>query len=244
MTTVTAEGSAANTATKSAAELLQRLEDLGRAEQRQGMARFGIDTDRALGVAMPDIRSLAKGYKRQQALAEALWASGIHEARILATIVGAPKDITADTVDRWVTDIQSWDLCDQFCMNLVHKTPYAWDKIAEWSEDDRPFVRRAGFALIAVKAVHDKSAGDEDFIQCIQRIERFANDDRNFVKKAINWALRQIGKRNIALNQMAVDCAERLVHRTEKSAKWIGRDALRELTSDKIVSRLDRAARR
>lgn len=231
MTTVTAD------------DLIHRLKGLAQPEQRAGMARYGIETGHALGVTMPNIRTVAKGHKRNQILAEALWRSRVHEARILATIVADPSQITSETADQWAGDFQSWDLCDQACLNLMHRVPYAWDKIRLWSADDREFVRRAGFALLAVMAVHDKRASDELFMACFDTIEEFAGDDRNFVRKAVNWALRQIGKRNPGLNQAAIDCARRLANRPEKSARWIAHDALRELSSSKTKARLERTAR-
>ena len=219
---------------------LAHLTALAEPDARDGMARFGINTDRALGLSMPVLRATARRIGRNQAVAEGLWASGLHEARILAALVADPKACDATSLERWVEDLDSWDVTDQFCLNLVRRTaePYGW--VDRWCPREETFVRRAGFALIACLAVHDKRAPDDRFLSLLPTIETAAHDDRNFVKKAVNWALRQIGKRNASLNRAAIACAEGLIARPEKAAQWIGRDALRELTSEKIQARLAR----
>ena len=193
------------------------------------MARFGIKTDRALGISVTDLRRLGREIGKDHDLALELWASGIHEARILASIIDEPTQVTQAQMEAWAAGFDSWDLVDQCCGNLFDKTPWAWDKALEWSERDEEFVKRAGFALMAWLAVHDKSASNASFAPFFPAIERASGDDRNFVKKAVNWALRQIGKRNATLRRQAVAAARRIAKQEARSARWIARDALREL---------------
>ncbi len=218
---------------------IAHLSSLAEPESRAGMARFGINTDRALGLSMPVLRATARLVGRNQIIAEELWQSGLHEARILAALVAEPAACGPALLERWVKDLDSWDVTDQFCLNLVRRTAQPYSRIHTWCARPETFVRRAGFALVACLAVHDKSAPDRRFLRLLSVIEAAADDDRNFVKKAVNWALRQIGKRNAALNLAAIACAEGLASRPERPARWIGRDALRELTSQKIQSRLN-----
>jgi 3-methyladenine DNA glycosylase AlkD len=211
-----------------------------------GMARYGIKVDNAYGLSMPALRTLAKRVvgelgKRnpaRHALALDLWATGIHEARLLATMVESPELVTEPQLDAWVAGLDSWDVCDQLCNNLIGSTRFAWDKALEWSARPEEFVKRAGFALMAVIAWHDKRAADERFIPFLDAIEREAGDDRNFVKKAVNWALRHIGKRNAALNRLAIERALRIEAAGSRSGRWIASDALRELESDAVRRRL------
>ena len=218
--------------------MMTRLEALGSAANRTGMARYGINTERALGISVTTLKGVAREVGRDHALATRLWASGIHEARMLATLIDQPAQVSAAQMEAWVADFDSWDLCDGACGKLFWRTPHARDKIARWTAREPEFVRRAGFALIAWLAVHDKKAGDADFLGFLRLIEANADDERNFVKKAVSWALRQIGKRNQALNAAAVDCARRLAQREERAARWVGKDALRELGSEKVRARL------
>ncbi len=211
------------------------------AENVAGMARFGINPEGTLGISVADLRKIAKELGRDHALAEALWQSGIHEARILAVLIDDPKQVDEDQAERWVVDVDSWDVCDQLCMGLLRKTPFAHAKAKAWCKRKETFVRRAGFALIATLAVHDKKAPDKTFAAYLPLIRRAATDERNFVKKAVNWALRQIGKRNAALNAAATALAEDLIATDDKTARWIGRNARRELTSDAVKSKLVRA---
>jgi 3-methyladenine DNA glycosylase AlkD len=197
----------------------------------EGMNRFGIRPERALGLNVPQLRKIAGGIGRNQALAEALWDTGIHETRILASLVGDPGVITRSTMDKWAGDFASWDVCDACCCNLFDRSPYAWSQIHKWSRRREEFVRRAAFATIAALAVHDKAAGDEGFVDALQYVAQYAFDDRNFVKKAVNWALRNIGKRNPALRREAIACAEQIRAQGTPSARWIATDALRELTA-------------
>jgi 3-methyladenine DNA glycosylase AlkD len=205
-----------------------------------GMARFGINPAGTLGVSMPTIRQIARKARRDHALALRLWASGIHEARILAALVDDPKQVTPEQMDRWVADFDSWDVCDQVCGNLFDRTPYAYDKAAEWAVRPEEFVRRAGFALMTQLAVHDKKADDVRFEAFYPLIRQCADDQRNFVKKAVNWAIRGIGKRSRALNASAIALAEEIRQMDSKAARWVAADALRELTSDKTQARIKR----
>ncbi len=200
----------------------------------EGMKRFGIVPQRAIGLTTPQLREIARGILRSdngpnQALAEELWETGIHDARILASLIGDPAAIHQTVMDRWARDFASWDVCDACCCNLFDRSPHAWRQIAKWARSSGEYVRRAAFATIAGLAVHDKAAGDEVFLKALPLIEKYAFDDRNFVRKAVNWALRNIGKRNAALRVEAIACAERIREQGTKSAKWIAADALREL---------------
>ena len=217
---------------------IDRLRALGSAEARAGMARYGIDTGRAFGVPVSKLRPLAREIGCDHRLAEQLWASGFHEARLLATMIGEPREMSEAAMDRWAADFDSWDVCDGACINLFRKTPFAHARAVAWTARDEPFVKRAGFALIATLAVHDKGAEDAVFRSYLPIIVAAASDDRNFVKKAVNWALRQIGKRNRALNAAARSSAEALMDHESKAARWVARDALRELEREKVQARL------
>ena len=211
---------------------------MGRERNRAGMARFGINIENAVGVSVTDLRRLARSIGRDHKLAADLWRSGVHEARVLACFVEVPEKVTLAQMERWVRAFDSWDLCDQVCANLFDRTPFAFDKAVEWAARDEEFVKRAGFALMAALAVHDKASPDRRFLPLLPIIEREARDERNFVKKAVNWALRQIGKRNRTLNTAAVRCARRIEKQDSGAARWIARDALRELEGDAVRSRL------
>ncbi len=219
-------------------DIVKELERRARPEALEGMARYGISTENALGVRVPDLRKLATRIGTDHAIARKLWASGIHDARILATMVEDPARVTEAQMERWAKRVGSWDLCDQCCMNLFAKTAFAWDKAFEWSERDEEFVKRAAFALMAVLAVHDKDATNKQFATLFPVIEREATDERNYVRKAVNWALRGIGKRNRSLNRRAVAAAKRIAKIDSKAARWIAADALRELTGEGVQARL------
>jgi 3-methyladenine DNA glycosylase AlkD len=219
-------------------EILKRLKSLANPAVAAGMARFGSKPKKALGISAPNLRKLAKEIGRDHRLALRLWDSGIHEARILASLIDEPDMVTAAQMERWVKDFDSWDVCDACCCNLFDKTPVAYQLAAVWSRRKEEFVKRAGFALVAYLAVHDKKAQDETFIRFLPIIKRASRDERNFVKKAVNWALRQIGKRNIALNRLAIQTAKEIQVMDGKTARWIAADALRELGSAKIKKRL------
>jgi 3-methyladenine DNA glycosylase AlkD len=214
-------------------QVIDTLKALANPANVAGMARYGISPEGTLGVPMPALRKMAKGIGRRHDLADELWRSAIHEARILAALIDDPGKVTDDQMERWVLDIDSWDICDQLCNNLFSRTALAREKAAAWSGRPETFVKRAGFVLMACLAVHDKKADDALFAEFLPLIVREAGDDRNFVKKAINWALRQIGKRNPALNRLSVQTAREILKMDVKSARWIAADALRELTDER-----------
>ena len=203
-----------------------------------GMARFGINPKNTLGVSVRDLRKIAKEVGHDHDTAQRLWHSGIHEARIVASLVDVAKLVTETQMEAWVKGFDSWDVCDLCCMNLFRKTHFAYRKAIEWSAREEEFVKRAGFALMATLAVHDKKENDSVFQEFLPIIEKGASDERNFVKKAVNWALRQIGKRNRVLNKLAIETAKQLQSINSKSTRWIALDALRELKSEKIQSTL------
>ncbi|MBN8701768.1 MAG: DNA alkylation repair protein [Bacteroidetes bacterium] len=215
-------------------DVIKELKKVSDASRLSGMSSFGIDVSKAIGVSIPNVRALAKKIKTNHSLALQLWDTEIHEARILASMIADSKQVTKSLFNKWVADFNSWDLCDQTCGNLLDKTPFAIDKAIEFSKNKREYVKRAGFVLMAALAVHDKKADDAVFINFLPIIQREANDERNFVRKAVNWALRQIGKRNKKLNRAALLCAESILTQESKSAKWIATDAIRELKSKKF----------
>jgi 3-methyladenine DNA glycosylase AlkD len=192
-------------------DIIKLLKSHSNPKNVAGMARFGINSKNTLGISMPFLRNLGKKIGKDHNLALKLWQSKIHEAMILAVLIDDPKLVTEKQMDSWVKDFDSWDVCDQACLNLFDKTEFAWDKVIEWSKRKEEFVKRAGFALMAVLAVHDKKAKDEQFIKLFPIIKRESTDERNFVKKAVNWALRQIGKRNANLNKQALKIAEEIL---------------------------------
>jgi 3-methyladenine DNA glycosylase AlkD len=225
-------------ATQEAAEVVRRLKTLADPEAAAGMARFGIRPGQVLGIKVPVLRKMAKEIGRNHELALALWGSGLHEARILAAFIGEPAQVTEDLMEAWVLDFDSWDVCDQVCGNLFDRTPLAYRKALEWSERDEEFVMRAGFAMMATLAIHDKAAEDASFQAFFPAIRRGAVDERNFVKKAVNWALRQIGKRNVALNREAIEIARSIQGLESRAARWVASDALQELRSKRVQQRL------
>jgi len=226
---------------KSSSDILAHLKSLADPSQLEGMARFGIHVETALGgLSVPLLRKLAREIGKSHRLAEELWTSGIHEARHLAALVDEPTQVTEAQMERWAKQFDSWDVCDGCCLNLFDKTPFAHRKAIEWSRRKEEFVRRAGFSLMAVLAVHDKAAGDEKFLRFLPVIKQKSTDQRNFVKKAVNWALRQIGKRNLRLNRAAIKAAEQIRKINSPSARWIAADALRELQSEAVRRRLAR----
>lgn len=217
--------------------ILRELRAASDPSRKPGMAFVGVNIDHALGVSVPQIRTLAKRCGTDQRLALALWRSGIHEARMLATLVADPGAMAEADIERWVAQIDSWDVCD-FAADLFVDTRGRDRRIRAWSRRPEGFVRRAAFATIARRAVSDREAPDEAFLRYFPLIRAAASDDRNEVKKGVNWALRQIGKRNAALNAAAIDAAEDLLEIDARSARWIARDALRELRSDAVRGRL------
>ena len=233
--------------------ILAELRAMGSERNRAGMARYGINVDNAFGVSVYELRKMGKRLGTDHDLALALWATGNHEASLVACFVDDPAAVTEEQMRDWAGDFDSWDVCDQATTSLFDRTRYAWKKATEWAKSDEEWIKRGGFALMAGLAVHDKKADDSAFKKLLTLIERGAFDDRNFVKKAVNWALRGIGKRNPALNAAAISCAERIragANRragkerggdpATRSARWVANDALRELKSEKIQTRLSR----
>ncbi|MEK6477842.1 DNA alkylation repair protein [Catalinimonas sp. 4WD22] len=224
--------------TPSVTDILAELKSHSNPEYVNSLSRLGVQGDKILGVKMPLVREVAKKYKKDHSLAQQLWDAEVHEARIMASLLDQPAAVTVQQMDAWVHDFNSWDICDQACSNLFCRTPFAYDKALEWSDRHEEFVKRAGFVLMACLAIHDKKAEDAKLAAFFPLIEREAYDERNFVKKAVNWALRQIGKRNATLRTMALLVAERLSLHELPNARWIGKDALRELKSDKVSRKL------
>jgi 3-methyladenine DNA glycosylase AlkD len=220
--------------------ILRCLQSLGNPKAVEGMARFGITTRKVFGVSTPDLRKMAKEIGKNHDLAQELWSTGVLEARAIAALIDEPPKVTEKQMERWVRDFDNWAVCDGCCMNLFDKTSFAWKKVVEWSKREREYEKRGAFALMAVLAVHDKGAEDKQFLSVLPIIKREATDERNFVKKAVNWALRQIGKRNLALNKKAIQTAKEIQRLDSKSARWIAADALRELTSVAVQRRLAR----
>lgn len=223
-------------------EIIKKLESLENPANIAGMARFGITAKKAFGISAPVLKSLAKDVKKQtnerHKLALELWQTGIHEARIIAYLIDDAKQVSPEQMDDWAADFDNWAICDGACGHLFCKTEFAYQKAFEWSEREEEFIKRAGIVLIAWLAVHDKKATDERIAQFLPILESKADDERNFIKKAVNWSLRQIGKRNVHLNKLAVETAERIKAQNTKSARWIAADALRELKNEKILERL------
>ena len=220
-------------------EVIKKLKLFSRSENVKGMARFGINPKNTYGIPIPVLRKLAKEIGKNHKLAKELWESGIHEARILASIIDEPQKVTEKQMEKWVKDFDSWDVCDQVCFNLFDNTEFSYKKIFEWSRRKQEFVKRTAFALIACLAFHNKKMTDKEFEQFFSIIKKESIDDRNFVKKAVNWAIRQIGKRNMSLNKKAIKLAKEIQKIDSKSAKWIAADAIKELNSDKIQKRIN-----
>ena len=223
-------------------EIIEKLESLENPANIAGMARFGITAKKAFGIAAPDLKELAGSVKKQaenrHRLALELWETGIHEARIIAYLIDDPREVTEAQMERWAADFDNWAICDGACGHLFCKTEFAYQKALEWSRRDAEFVKRAGLVLPAWLAVHDKKASDETIARFLPVLESNSDDDRNFIKKAVNWSLRQIGKRSLYLNGLAVESAARIKARNTRAARWIASDALRELQSEKIIERL------
>jgi 3-methyladenine DNA glycosylase AlkD len=237
--------------------ILAEMRAMGSDRDREGMARYGINVEDAFGVSIYELRKVAARLGTDHALALALWKTGNHEARLLACFVDDPATVTTEQMETWASAFDSWDICDQATTSLFDVTRHGWLKACEWAKRDDEWVKRGGFALMAGLAVHDKVATDRAFRKLLPLIERGAFDDRNFVKKAVNWALRNIGKRNPTLNAAAIACAERIRTAANKraggerggdqgarAARWVANDALRELTSTKIQTRLAARSRR
>lgn len=212
-----------------AAEIIAHLESLRSEYNIAGMARFGIRPARPLGISIAVLRPMARRIGRDHALAEAVWVSGWHEARILAGLLEEPARVTRRQMDARAAAFDSWDICDQWCLNVFWRTPHAWSKAHQWAGRRNMFVKRAAFSLLAVLAVHDKAATDDAFLEALHLVEREATDERRYVSKAVNWALRQIGKRNSRLRRAAIASARRIARSDARTARWVAADALREL---------------
>ena len=219
-------------------EILEKLKSKSRKDQLEGMARYGIKIDKRLGVSIPEIRKIAKDFGKHHETALDLWNTGFDDAKITAAMIDEPEKVTENQMDEWVKEIDSWDVCDQICMNLFDKTPYAWKKIIDWSKRDEEFVKRTAFSLLACLAWHDKKADDNKFIEYFPIIKRNSTDERNYVKKAVSWSLRHIGKRNLNLHKKALKLANEIKQIDSKTAKWIGSDAIKDLNSDATKRRL------
>lgn len=217
--------------------VIQELKEMGSAKFKDGLDRFGINSENSYGIRMPDLRAFAKTIGKNHALALELWESGQHETMILATLVAEKKEVTMEQMESWIKDFNSWDVCDQCIGNLFDKTPWAFEKAIEWSGREAEFEKRAGFTMMATLAVHDKKGTDTSFIQFFPYIVKECTDNRNFVKKAVNWAIRQIGKRNTELNQEAIVLSKEIQAIESKAAKWIAADAIKELESKKVQDR-------
>ncbi|MFH0897054.1 MAG: DNA alkylation repair protein [Candidatus Bathyarchaeota archaeon] len=219
-------------------EVLTKLKGKALPDQLKGMARYGMAVERRLGVSVPDLRRIAKESGKNHQLALELWKTGIAEAQIVAAMIDRPEELTEEQMENWVKALDSWDVCDQVCMNLFEKTPLAWKKILDWSEREEEFVKRTTYSLLACLAWHDKKAEDEIFIKLFPVMERGATDERNYVKKAVNWALRNIGKGNLNLNKAAIEVTRKIQQIDSKAARWIASDAIKELESEAVQKRL------
>jgi 3-methyladenine DNA glycosylase AlkD len=221
-------------------QVLRELKEKAKPENLAGMSRYGMAVECRLGVSVAAMREIAKSLGKNHALALELWNTGLAEGKILASMVDEPEMLSEAQMNAWVLGFDSWDVCDQVCMNLFEKSPLAWKKISEWSKREEEFVKRAAFALIACLAWHSRTAKDEDFIKLFPILKRGAVDERNFVKKAVNWALRNVGKRNLNLNNAAIGLAKEIRQMDSKAAKWIGSDAVRELESEAVQKKLQK----
>jgi 3-methyladenine DNA glycosylase AlkD len=221
-------------------QVLSKLREKADSANLEGMGRYGMAVDHRLGVSVADMRQIVKRLKKNHALASNLWGTGLAEGKIVASMIDEPEKLTEAQMDSWVMGFDSWDVCDQVCMNLFENSPLAWKKIPEWSKREETFVKRAAFALIACLAWHSKEATDEDFLRLFPVIKSGAVDERNFVKKSVNWALRNIGKRNLNLNKAAVNLAEQICQLDSKTAKWIGSNAIKELKSKPVQEKLSK----
>lgn len=219
-------------------DIISLLESLSNPENVKGMARFGINPNNNLGISIYQLRKIAKQIGKDHNLAIRLWNSGIHDARLLACFIEDPNKLTSEQMDLWANDFDSWDICDQACTSLFDKNSLAWKKINEWADRKEEYIKRGAFSLIAGLTVHDKNAPDKKFKEFFQLIKKHSIDERNYVKKAINWALRNIGKRNLYLNKKAIEQSNDILKIDSKSAKWIAKNAIKELTSLKIQNKL------
>jgi 3-methyladenine DNA glycosylase AlkD len=219
-------------------EVLSRLKRLSSKKVRDGMARYGLPSDNALGISVGTIQKVAKEIGRSHELAESLWASGIYEARLLASFVDEPDKVTPAQMDRWCQDFDNWGVVDTVCFKLFDQSPHAWKKVDKWAKKKGEFQKRAGYVLLACLCGHDKQASDEQFLRCLPLIEAASTDERNFVKKGVSWALRGIGRRNFTLNQAATKLAKELSRSSDATARWLGKEALREFERPLVARQL------
>ncbi|MFA5859796.1 MAG: DNA alkylation repair protein [Elusimicrobiota bacterium] len=219
-------------------QVMKLLKSNAQPDQIAAMARFGLTGENRLGVSMPNLRKLGKSVGKNHGLALKLWDTGIPDAMILAALIENPAEVTESQADRWVNCFAAWDVCDQVCSTVFDKVSFAEKKVYEWSRREEEFVKRAAYSLIAYIACHDKKSTDEKFIQYFGIIKSGSEDNRNYVKKAVSWALRQIGKRNLRLNKLAIDCAKEIQKTECKGPRWVASDVLRELTNEKILARM------
>lgn len=219
-------------------EVIEQLRSMGNPKNVEGMARFGIKHEKNFGVNVTTLRKFAKTIGTNHELAVKLWNSKIRDARMVAACIEDPKTVPEEQVDKWVKDLDSWDICDHCCGHFFDRTPFAYKKIREWTKSSELFVKRAGFSLIAWLAVHDKKKPDKEFEDLLQIIKREATDERNYIKKSVNWALRQIGKRNWDMNKKTIAMAKEIQKIDSKSARWVATDALRELNTKNVKRRL------
>jgi 3-methyladenine DNA glycosylase AlkD len=221
-------------------EIIERLKSTGDPKNIEGMGRFGIKTENNLGNSVTTLRNFAKKIGKDHELAVKLWDSGIRDARMVAACIEDPTTVSEDQIDRWVNDFDSWDVCDHCCGHLFDKTPFAYKKAKEWTLRKEEFQKRAGFSLMAWLAVHDKKVDDSKFEEFLTIIKKESTDERNYVRKAVNWALRNIGKRNTTMNKKAIEISREIQKIDSKTARWIASDAIRELTSEKVKQKLNR----
>ncbi len=220
------------------AETLRWLEHRGTRKNREGMARYGLPKERAFGVSIGDLQRRARTLGRDHDLAQALWDTGWYEARLLAAFIDQPERVTSAQMDRWARDFDNWGICDTVIMHLFDRTPHAWRKVPVWCARQGEFVRRAGFAMLASLALHDKTSGDTPFLNALKLIRKASTDERNFVKKGVNWALRSVGQRSAALHAAAISLAEELALEEAATPRWIGKDALRDLQRPLVQKRV------
>jgi len=219
-------------------QIITKLETLSDPQVAKKMAKFGIIARKSYGISMPELRKIAKNTGENHKLAKRLWQKNSRETKILASLIEDYSKVNEEQMDFWVKDFDSWEICDQCCINLFWRTPFAYKKAIEWSSRKEEFVKRAAFSLMAVLAIHDKNMGNEEFVELFPYIKKQSTDNRHYVKKSINWALRQIGKRNAFLHKQALKLAEEIKKINSKSAKWVASDAIRELRSEKILNRI------
>jgi len=219
-------------------EVMDQLKSMGDPKNIEGMGRFGIKTENNFGNSVTTLRKYAKKIGKNHDLAVKLWESGIRDARMVAACIEDPETVSEEQIDKWVRDLDSWDICDHCCGHFFDRTPFAYKKVREWTKSNQLFVKRAGFSLIAWLAVHDKKKEDSEFVSFLKIIERESTDERNYVRKSVNWALRQIGKRNIEMNKKALELSKKIQKIDSKSARWIASDAIRELTCEKVKQRI------